>query len=301
MKCTLCKQRAVIEDPVLCKDHFTEYVENTVAETIQRFNLITSNDRIVVAASGGKDSLTLLNILNKSGYAVVALAIDEGIAPYREKTLHDLTRFCQSHNIPLHIYSYEDEFGMPLDEMLRKHRFNPCSLCGVFRRYLLNTKSRELGATKLVTGHNLDDEAQAILMNLFKHNAEVLPRSGPMTGVLLDNRFVRRVKPLYFLTEKQIMTYAFLQGLTGNFNECPNASQSFRNAIRDWLNDIEREFPGSKCRLVNTFILWLPSLKLAYSSLSSGAIAVCRQCGEPSTQELCQACLYVQQLTVLAR
>lgn len=294
MHCVRCSRQAVIESPQLCGNHFNAYVERTVKKTIAQCNLISDTDRVVVAASGGKDSLTVLHILAQLYPEISALAIDEGIAGYRENTLTDLKHFCQKRNIPLHIYSYEQEFGLPLDAMLRKHAFNPCALCGVFRRYLINTKARALGATKVATGHNLDDEAQAILMNLFKNNFDVLVRSGPTTGIVSNVRFVPRIKPLYFLTEKQIMAYAFMHGLTNNFNECPNTKASFRNYVRDWLNEIERTFPGSKMNVATHFIDLLPQLKQESPFIQN--LFGCVDCGEPSTQERCHTCTYIEQL-----
>src|SRR3989338_8594712 len=168
-----CNNKPIIElsaGEKLCKSHFTEYFENKVFRTIRQFDLIGKEEHLGVALSGGKDSLTLLNLLNKLSkqnpkIKLTAIAINEGIHDYRDKTLVTAKEFCEKNAIPLKVYSYEEEFGMPLDNMLKTLDVKPCTICGIFRRYLLNKKSKELGFTKLATGHNLDDECQSVLMN----------------------------------------------------------------------------------------------------------------------------------------
>ena len=173
MSCGKCDSRAVIalQHGGFCKKHFINYFEDKVFKTINRFQLLGRNEKICVAASGGKDSLTVLYLtkkyLEKNGLPtnnLFALAIDEGIDNYREKTLIDLKKFCLGHSIPLQVVSFQEELGKTLDYAYplinRDANKKPCNVCGVWRRYLLNRYARKLGADKLVTGHNLDDEAQ---------------------------------------------------------------------------------------------------------------------------------------------
>ena len=224
---------------------------------------------------------------------ISAIAIDEGISGYRDKTLIAAKEFCDKNNIHLNIFSYREEFGLTLDEMLKILDVKPCTICGIFRRYLLNKKSRELKLTKLVTGHNLDDECQSILMNQLKNNIEASARLGPKAGLVNDDKFVQRIKPLYLCTEKEVTTYAFVNGLLDNFNECPNAVHSFRAQVRDMLNDMEQKFPGTKYSIVNSFLQILPLLKQQFKD---GIIKVCAKCSEPSANDVCNACVYVKKL-----
>src|SRR3989344_8099672 len=141
----------------LCRGHFIEYFENKVFKTIRQFDLIGKEENLGVAVSGGKDSLTLLHILKKLSeqnpkIKLTAILINEGIHGYRDKSLITAQKFCDKLNIAPNIYSYEKEFGMPLDNMLKILDVKPCTICGIFRRYLLNKKSRELGFTKIATG-----------------------------------------------------------------------------------------------------------------------------------------------------
>ena len=154
-----CSQKPIMEMPSgerLCKTHFTEYFESKVFNTIRKFDLIGKEENLGVALSGGKDSLSILNILNKLSkqnpkIKLNAIAIDEGIAGYRDKTLEKAKDFCDKNSIQLHIFSYKEEFGLALDEMLKILNVKPCTICGIFRRYLLNKKSKELKLTKLAT------------------------------------------------------------------------------------------------------------------------------------------------------
>ena len=300
-KLSCCGEKPVMQltaGEKLCKNHFNEYFEGKVFKTIRQFDLIGKEENLGVALSGGKDSLAVLTILNKLSkqnqkIRITAIAIDEGIEGYRDKTLITAQKFCDNNKIELKIFSYKQEFGLTLDEMLKILKIKPCSICGVFRRYLLNKKSRELGFTKLATGHNLDDECQSIMMNQMKNNIAASARLGPKVGVLNDEMFAQRIKPLYLCTEKEVTTYAFINGLLDSFNECPNAVESFRAQVRDMLNDMEQKFAGTKYSIVNSFLETLPMLK---EKFKGGMVQICQRCKEPSSNEICSACNYLERL-----
>lgn len=330
MKCIQCKTKkkntilAVFSNPSLCKEHFTIYFENKVKKAIKDFKLLSKKDKIVVAASGGKDSTVLLYLLKKLGYNPEALAIDEGIHGYRSKTLKNLKSFCKQNNITLNIVSYKKEFGEELDTMLYGLKIISCSLCGTLRRYLLNKYSRKYD--KIATGHNLDDESQSIVMNFLKNNLELNSRLGPKTGIdTIENTetcsniklqtstklqakekgFVQRVKPLYFCTEKEVMAYTLLKGIKVDFAECPHVSESFRAHVRDMLNDYELSHPGTKKSIIENFLNILPKLKKHYSrnyfnsvknheEKNSKTLRPCKICGEPSDNEICRACSFLR-------
>lgn len=287
--CFYCRQAAVIiAGRALCRKHFIRHFEEKVKRTIRRFGLFGRTDKLAVASSGGKDSTTILYILKKLGYDVEALAINEGIHGYRDGTIEDLKRFCTANGIRLNIVSYRDYFGFTLDELLAKKAFQPCMACGILRRYLLNRASRDYDY--LVTGHNLDDEAQTITMNMIKSNTHLLARLGPKTGQISSRIFTPRVKPLYLCSEKEVAAYAFLQGFEIKFTECPNAAGSFRASVRDMLNGLEAMHPGSKLGIVHSFLKMMPALK----GLPVGKeLSCCRECGEPAGRELCSACAIV--------
>lgn len=286
---------------------FINYFEDKVFKTIRRFNLFELDDKLVVAVSGGKDSITVLYLTQKYlkrknlEKNITALAIDEGIADYREHTLDFLKDFCKKLDVPLHIHSYKEKYTKSLDESVETLRskgknISPCNICGTFRRTSLNTGARDLGATKVVTGHNIDDEAQNILLNIFKNNFKILARLGPFNGVVGDDKFVPRVKPLYLCSEKEVRLYTILKGFDVGFDECPYTRGSFREHIGDMVNELEDEHKGVKNSIVNFFLETQDSLKERYLQTSeSESVTYCSRCKEPSQKEICNTC-FMQEL-----
>ena len=299
MKCHHCEKKAAItlQHGPVCERHFINYFEDKVFKTMKKYQFIKANDSLCVAASGGKDSLTVLyltkkylkenNLKNK----LFALAVDEGIKDYREHTLIDLKEFCRKNEIELKIVSFKEEFNSTLDEAKEKiGGKKPCNICGVWRRYLLNKYARQENATKVITGHNLDDEAQVVLMNIFKANTGLAAQLGPITGIKEHRLFIQRVKPLYFCTEKETKLYSILKKFQVNFAECPNAQDGYRIQIRDVLNDFEQKYPGTKQGIINSFLTMLPLLKKQAEELQNKQIRQCLKCGEPANQTVCNAC-----------
>jgi len=304
MKCSKCELKAVYQgqNQYLCKNHFLSYFESKVFKTIKKYKLFDSTDTVCVAASGGKDSLAVLYLTMKycKKYSIhfFALAIDEGIKGYRDKTLDDLRLFCSRYEIKLHVESFKEKLGNTLDEVrdkaLRELGKKPCTTCGILRRTYLNRGARSLGATKLVTGHNLDDESQTYLMNILKGNMRHNAALGPVSGMSTNAKFVSRVKPLYFVSEQETRLFTFLKGFKVDFTECPNINLSFRAVVRDELNTLEDKFPGAKNGIVNAFLEILPTLKEKYKH--SKEFQYCSNCGDACSGEVCNACKLEEKL-----
>lgn len=300
MYCRKCTNQAVIilQHGPICKNHFINYFEEKVFKTINKYQLIGRDEHICVAASGGKDSLTALYLIKKYlkknnllTENMLALAIDEGIKNYRKKTLSHLKKFCKEQQVPLKIVSFKKEFGEKMDRAFpkinRKAIRKPCTICGVWRRYLLNKYAKKWGSTVVVTGHNLDDESQAIMMNIFKANTKLAGRLGPKTGTQERDFFIQRVKPLYFCTEKEVCLYALLKGFRIDFAECPYSKEGYRFHIQEMLNQFENQFKGTKQGIINSFLDILPLLKEREKNVK---ISQCRICKEPANNQICKAC-----------
>ncbi len=298
MKCWICGDDAVYYNhqnkKALCKKHFMSYFEKKVFKTIRQWGMIRERDVIAVALSGEKDSMVVLNLVKKFtkkyGQKIIAITIDEGI--YRKKAIEYAKEFTNELGVPHYIYSYKNEFGYTLPEILNYVDLPSCRVCGILRRYLLNKKARELGATKLVTGHNLNDEAENILLNTFRGKIIENSKLGPVTGVNAHPKFVPKVKPLYFMRVDEIKLYAKLSGIKYYSGKCPYLSSSFRYRIREFLENIEKDYPGTLDKIVRGNLDIIQILK----AHNKGEIKTCKLCGEPSSQEICSACRILSQL-----
>jgi uncharacterized protein (TIGR00269 family) len=297
-----CGEPAVfLAEKPLCRQHFQEWLETQVFTELNRF--VSNQDSLAVAASGGKDSTALLELVHewngrrKSPLPFSAILIDEGIAGYREFTRHFLEDFCHRKNINLRIVSFQQEFGAALDHMLSDRsrlQASSCTICGALRRYLLNRTARQLGATKLLLAHNLDDEVQTCLMNLFAGNVGQFSRKGELAGITDHPLFVVRFKPLIRVPEKAMTVYGLLNYPKLPDHECPYLRESLRFNMRQLANRLEAQTPGFKQSLMETYLSKvLPALKTFEQPAGLGE---CSSCGEPSSQPVCQTCEFCRKL-----
>lgn len=273
-------------------EKFINQFETKVKSTIQKYKLATKTDKIIVACSGGKDSTTALYLLNKFGYKVKGLIIDLLIGTWSKDNLKNIEQFSETHEVKLSVVSMRKEFGCSVcyirSIIQSKTTLKNCTICGVIKRWLLNKKAREWGATKLATGHNLDDEAETILMNILNGSPKLSVGLGPKTGVIKDKRFVQRIKPLYFCSNQEIKKYSELMNFPVLYNSCPCSANTFRREIRNRLAQLEKKHPGIKENMVNNFLELLPELRKYYKT--KGELKNCKICKEPSRNEVCKTC-----------
>ncbi len=255
-------------------------IQKTVQKTIERFDLFDKKDKIAVAVSGGKDSLTVLFLLNELGYDVEGFIVDEGIGNFRLGSIKAAKDFCEKKNLKLRVLSFKESYGYTLDEIIEKTGKRPCTVCGILRRRLLNKISQDYDV--LVTGHNMDDESQAVLMNLLKGNIPLLKRQGPVSGLKKRKHFTKRVKPLYFVKESDIIKFS--EFLSPDRRECPNREIAFRLSVLGSLNKVEKKIPDVKKNILEWFLRYKENVS------KTKKMSFCDMCGSPSTSKICNSC-----------
>lgn len=278
---------------LLCRKCFIKSVERTVLRTIKRENLFEEKDKIMVALSGGKDSIALTHILSmiekKYGTEIFTVTIDEGIKGYREEGLAIAERVVKELGLEHYVVTFKEYYGYSLEEIYnlanaKGIRLLGCTFCGVLRRWLLNQVALKFGATKVATGHNLDDEAQTVFINLIRGDVARIIRLGAKPLKLREG-FVPRVKPLRYVPEKEIAIYVYLKGYPMYERECPYVRASLRDEIRDILNRVEDRHPGTKFAMVKAVDKISCLLKGEV-----GEVKYCRRCGSPSGRDICRMC-----------
>lgn len=302
MKCDSCRSRdAILYQPHtgrrLCRECFIEDVRKRVKEEAEKQGILKAN-KVLLAVSGGKDSLTLADTLASivNPKRLIAFNIVEGITGYnRQDQVSKLKRYLDDLGIELISTSFKDEVGYTLDEMVSSSKqkglnVSACTFCGGFRRKLINNAGRNVNADLVATGHNLDDEAQSIIINLLRGDVKRLVRIGDVP-LKLSDRFVLRVKPLRKIYEWETTMYAYLKGFEFQDVECPYISlrPTLRARIRDLLYLIEEMNPGSLLRIVETFDRIADTVR---SNVEKKELPTCKICGEPTSygREICKNC-----------
>jgi uncharacterized protein (TIGR00269 family) len=281
----------------LCKEHFIEYFEKRVKKELKKQGKTKANSRIGVALSGGKDSTVALFILNKifskrRDIEIFAVSVDEGIKGYRPPSLKVAINNCKRLGIEHHIISFKETVDLTLDEIAERNtNLGECTYCGVFRRLCLNKKAKELNLNKLATGHNLDDFSQSILMNFVNGDIEKLARLGP--HIKVQPGLIPRILPLRVIPEKEVMLYALLNNIEFYDGICPYSISALRGKFRDILDELEYTNPGTRHSIVRSY----DAIKdLLLEKYPPAKLNRCKICGEPTSQDICKACLLLKKL-----
>lgn len=311
IKCDDCKtappvMRRPKNGKSICKQCFFNIFEHEIHQTIVDCHLFDRGDYVAIGASGGKDSTVLAHImkfLNEKhdyGLKLVLLSIDEGITGYRDDSLKTVERNKISYGLPLKVLSYEELYGWTMDKIVKKVGLkNNCTVCGVFRRQALDRGATLLGCNKLVTGHNADDVAETVLMNLLRGDVNRIERSMDITTgnqVSSDNSnefTMPRAKPFKYIYEKEIVLYAHFKKLEYFSTECIYAPNSYRGHAREFLKDIEAIRPSSILDIIKSG----DSLQLDTKTKNKlSDQKKCARCGYISSQEYCKACKILEGL-----
>ena len=306
--CTACKRREAFffrqySGERLCKKCFAESIEAKVRASIAKYRMFNFDDRIAVAVSGGKDSISLLHILAKMERlrpkaSLVAVTVDEGIKGYRDEALAIAAANCKKLKIDHHVVSFKELYGFTLDEIVARaqrkgeRELTSCAYCGVLRRRALNVAARDVGADKIATAHTLDDEVQTILLNIFRGDVLRLAKEKPVTDEV-HPRFVRKVKPFCEIPEKESALYAYVKKIKFQDAPCPYASEALRNDIRVMLNRMEEKHAGTKFTVFKS----IERIRPALDEIAKKAdFKECIECGEPASSNLCRTCEMLRQI-----
>jgi len=303
LRCSFCGRRAVYHQRtsgvLMCDRCLIRSVERRFQQTISRYKLIAPNDRVALAVSGGKDSTALLYLMaercQRYDCELITITIDEGIRGYRDLCISLVKKNAKALGLEHVVVSFERAFGSGLDRIaaLLKDRGieqGICTYCGVLRRSLLNQVARELGADKIATAHNLDDEVQAIMLNYIRADLSRLHRLGPIYRK--REGFVPRIKPLREIPEKEIALYTLLRGFEVNFSSCPHIG-GMRVKIRNFINELEAEHPTTKYMILRMFDRLRPHLSDALKEFN---MRRCQICGEPTPSDVCRVCELLEQV-----
>ncbi len=282
-----------------CKPCFNEFVHDQVARAIKTERMFDRNHRILVAVSGGKDSLALWDILLKLGYRADALYVDLGIPDYSATSRSKVERFfeliAQPLGSSLHIHTVQETEGAGIKDLAELVHRPTCSACGTIKRYQFNKAAVDQDYDVMATGHNLDDEAARLLGNVLHWQEEYLDKQSPSLPASVEG-FAKKVKPLYRLTEREIAAYAVLNRIDYIVEECPMAKGSKMLLYKEVLNRLETESPGTKQAFYWGFLerqakgLHAPDAPHSMAEKDQATLHPCTSCGQPTTSETCSYC-----------
>jgi uncharacterized protein (TIGR00269 family) len=290
VKCRKCGGAAALElrrhNAAFCSPHFLEFFRKQVAEAVHRHHMFTRDEKIMVAVSGGKDSLALWDVLIEDGYQTAGLYLDLGIFDYSKESKAKCEAFAAARGQTLHIERVAEAVGAPIPVVQQATRRPTCSACGLSKRYLMNRAALQHGYPVVATGHNLDDEAATLFGSIMHWQTDALPRQSPALAST-HPKLVRRVKPLYRLSELETAAFAFLRGIDYIVEECPFAKGATSIAHKETLNRLEEASPGSKHNFLFGF---LEKARPAFEKIENVELLECTSCGQVTTGAICAFC-----------
>lgn len=298
LKCKICSEKPVIylraSNLALCKEHFIERFEKITYEVIRNFRMFDENEKILVACSGGKDSLSLVYVLKKLNFDIEGFYINLGIEKnnYSDKSEEFVKKFSEKFNIKTYIYDLKKEKGKSIEDIIKKKKnYKACSLCGIVKRYVMNKFAFEKKFNVIATGHNLDDEASRLFGNIIFWQEGYLLEQNPLLEK--ENKLLKKVKPFAFFTEKETALYAILNEIDYIKDECPYSKDAKTLFYKSILNKVEENSPGAKIRFYKGFLeIQKKYFKFVHKKHIEiiGERKECKICGMLTTRDICGFC-----------
>lgn len=293
MKCRKCNETAVINmrhhKLALCGEHYGEWFVDSTQRAIEKYKMFGRDERVLVAVSGGKDSLGLWDVLTRLGYKTDGLYIGLGIQgniAYSDQSLARIREF-QANIVPdatLHVVDVQETYGKTIPEISRESsrgHGKPCSACGLTKRYVMNRLASDRGYSVLATGHNLDDEVAVLMQNTLHWQTGYLARQAPVLEA--GDGLAKKVKPFCRFYERETAAYAMVRGIEYVYDECPHAVGNLTNFYKTLLNQLETESPGAKLQF---YVQFLKARKEGFFNpppAEQAALHACDVCGQPTT------------------
>lgn len=295
MKCRVCRGPAIIDLPRhnanFCADHFLELCRRQVAKAIKDHRMLEPTDRVLVAVSGGKDSLAVWDLLIDLGYQADGFYIGLGIGDYSDESAGYARRFAEERGLKLHEVSLREDYGYDVPTAAAVTGRVPCSACGLSKRHLFDKAAIDGGYDVVVTGHNLDDEAAVLYGNVLRWEVEYLARQLPVLPA--RDGFPKKAKPLVRLTERETAAWCVVRGIDYLVEECPMAAGNKHLGYKDALNSLEAASPGSKAAFYLGFLDRMAPLLDDAAATGRESLSRCPSCGAPTSGDVCTFCRLV--------
>jgi len=299
VKCEPCGEPAVIElrrhRAAFCRECFLHHCREQVRRAISSHSMMRHSERVLVAISGGKDSLALWDILLDLGYSADGVYLGLGIGDYSDNSRSYAQTYAGVRGAALQVIDLPDDQGFSVPDAARATKRVPCSACGLSKRHLLNQAALDGGYNVLATGHNLDDEAAVLFGNVMQWHVGYLARQRPVLPETAG--FARRVKPLIRLSERESAAYCVLKGIDYIVDECPMAAGNRHLRYKETLNEIEERTPGAKAAFYFQFLDQMLPVLEDVAAAEREQVGTCTRCGAPSSADVCAFCKLVERAT----